>query len=63
MGVGSGRGVRVDVNGEVKFFVFFVGGGGVGSAGRGGGGCWTGLGGQGRCERGSEVFVKIKKKN
>ena len=44
MGVGSGRGVRVDVNGEVKFFVFFVGGR-VG--GEGGGGLGNGVGGSG----------------
>ena len=38
-------------------------GGGVGSGGGGGrGGGGGGSGGQGRCERGSEVFVKIKKK-
>ena len=55
--VGSGGGgVRVDVNGEVKFFVkiqkkkyFFLGG--------------SGWGGQGRCERRSEFFMKIPQKN
>ena len=42
------------MNGEVTFCeTFFCGGGG----GQGGG-----LGGQGRCEQKSEVFVKIQKK-
>ena len=45
----------MDVNEELKLFFFW--GGGVGSGGR------VGLGGQGRCEQRSEVFVKIKKKN
>ena len=43
----------MDVNEELKFFVFFGGGGG--GRGRYGGG-----GGQGGCERRIEVFVKIK---
>ena len=56
----------MDVNEELKFlrklkikkiFTFFFGGGGGGS------GQWgVGLGGQGRCEQRSEVFVKNKKK-
>ena len=59
---GSGWwGVRVDVNEKLKFFVKIekkrgeVGGGG-GGGGRVGGG-------QGRCERRIEVFVKNPKKN
>ena len=46
----GGGGVRADVNGEVKFFlfVFFLGGGG-GRVGGGGGG-------KGKCEQRSEVF-------
>ena len=54
--------IRVDVNREVKIFLFlfffFWGGGGVrsGVGGRGGGS-------QGGCEQRIEVFVKIKKKN
>ena len=64
-GRGRVRGVRVDVNEELKFlrnfekkiFFFFWGGGG-GGRGRVGGG-----GGQGGCERRIEVLVKIKKKN
>ena len=61
---GGGGGVRADVNGEVfvkflnffffYFFFFFLGGGG--GHVRGGGG------GRGRCERRSEVFVRIQKK-
>ena len=55
-----GGGVRMDVNEELKFLWKFkkkkIWGGGVGS-GRGG----VGLGGQGRCEQRSEVFVKIQK--
>ena len=55
-GVGLGGGVRVDVNGEVKFLgkskkkniFFFVGG------------VW---GGQDGCEQRIEVFVKIQKRN
>ena len=54
----------MDVNEELKFlgklkkkFFFFWGGGGVGSEGGG-----VRLGGQGRCEQRSEVFVKYKKK-
>ena len=65
-GGGGGRvgGVRMDVNEELKFcenkkikknLFFFGGGGGVGSWGG------VGLGGQGRCEQRSEVFVKKKK--
>ena len=50
-GVGLG-GIRVHVNEELKFFlcVFFWGGSGWGSC----------CAGEGRCERRSEVFVKIK---
>ena len=46
----------MDVNEELKFFCccFFFGGVGSGRVG-------VGLGGQGRCEQRSEVFVKIKK--
>ena len=54
---GSGLGVRVDVNGEVKFFENSKqkwGGGGVGSVGR--------VGGQGGCEHRIEVLLKLKKK-
>ena len=53
---GMGLGVRVDVNGEVKFLrkIKQMGGGeGVGFGGR--------VGGQGGCERRIEVFEKIKK--
>ena len=56
--MGVGWGVRVDVNEELKFWGKFkkknekMGGGGGGSV----------LGGQGGCERGIEVFVKIQKK-
>ena len=39
------------------FLLFFFGGGGGGRVGSGGG---VGLGGQGRCEQRSQVFVKIK---
>ena len=62
-----GGGVRMDVNEELVFvkiqkkkyiYFFFLGGGG-----RVGGGGGVGLGGQGRCEQRSEVFVKINKKN
>ena len=62
-----GGGVRVDVNGELKFLGKFTkkkkfrwGGGGEGS---GGGGQVGGLvgGGQGGCERRIEVFGKIQK--
>ena len=68
-GGGGGGGIRAYVNIEVKFlwnlkkkyfFFFFLGGGGGGG---GGGGPVRGWGGdQGRCERRSEVFVKIQKK-
>ena len=56
----------MDVIEELKFLGKFTKknwGGGVGGLGRGGGGA-VGLvgGGQGRCERRIEVFVKIKKK-
>ena len=63
---GGGGGVRVDVNEKLKFLTklkklkkknFLWGGRGPGS-GRGG----VELGGQGRCEQRSEVFVKNKKK-
>ena len=60
---GSGWGVRVDVNEELKFLLKFkkkIWGGGQG--GRGGGGVRVGLGGQSGCERRIEVFVKIQKK-
>ena len=55
--VGGGRGVRVDVNEELKFFVkipkkTFGGGGGSGLGG-----------GQDGCERRIEAIVKIQKKN
>ena len=54
-GVGLGGGVRVDVNGEVKFLVKIQkknwGWGGSGRGGRVGGG------GQGGCERRIEFFV------
>ena len=49
-GVGSGWGVRMDVNEELKFFCSFFGGGGLGRF------FW---GGQGRCEQRSEVFAII----
>ena len=51
----GGRGVRVDVYGEVKFFENSKSnwGGGVGSGGQ-----VEGV--QGRCEQRSEVFVKIR---
>ena len=55
-GSGSGWGVRVDVNEELKFFL----GGGWG--GRWGGLWGVGVGGQSGCERRIEVFVKIQKK-
>ena len=71
-------GFRVDANGEVKIFENSKKnvGGGVGSGARLGGqvGCDRRIavlakilfflvgGGQGRCEQGIEVFVKIKKK-
>ena len=75
MGRGGGElgGVRVDVNGELKFLGKFTqkisggggGGGGVGGV-RTGGQVWGGgsgwWGGQGGCERRIEVFVKIQKK-
>ena len=62
LGGGSGGsgwwGVRVDVNEKLKFFVKIEkkGGRSVGGGGRVGGG-------QGRCERRIEVFVKNPKKN
>ena len=68
-GVGSGLsgfflgGQGVDVNKEVKFSVIIKknwGGGGRG--GEGGSGQGIGSGGQGRCERRSEVYVKIQNK-
>ena len=57
-----GGGVRVDVNGELKFFGKIhkkrkIWGGG------GSGGGKVGGGGQGGCERRIEAFVKIQKKN
>ena len=59
---GSGWGVRVDVNEELEFLCKFekkIGGRGeVRGVGLG----WVGGGGQGRCERRSEVFVKIQNK-
>ena len=56
-GSGSGWGVRVDVNEELKFLW------GGGSVGGGGGRLGGGRGrGQGGCERRIEVFVKIQKK-
>ena len=63
--VGSGGcwGVRVDENGKVKFFFENSNGvqvGGWGSSrGERGSGWGVGLGGQGRCEQRSDVFVKI----
>ena len=62
--VGSGGGVRVDVNEELKFLgkfkkkIFFWGGGCPG-----GGGVGLGGGGQDGCERSIEVFRKVQKKN
>ena len=58
-GEGRLRGVRVDVNEELKFFKKIHtkkigGGGGVGGV--------RVVGGQGGCERRIEVFVKIQKK-
>ena len=51
---GCGRRIKVFVKIQKKYF--FLGGGvGVGSGGGG-----VRLGGQGRCEQRSEVFVKIK---
>ena len=41
----------------------FFGGGGRGERWGGGWGEGSGLGGQGGCERRTEVFVKIQKKN
>ena len=64
--VGGGGRVRMDVKEELKFlskykkkYLFFWGGVGLGGGGGGGGRV---LGGQGRCEQRSEVFVKIQKK-
>ena len=58
----GGGGVRVDVNGELKFLGKFTkkksGGHGVGRGVRWGVGL---AGGQGVCERRIEVFVKIQK--
>ena len=60
---GSGWGVRVDVNEELKCFCenskkkFFFLGGGVGGGGGGGVGGGVGLGGQSGCERRIEVFL------
>ena len=53
-GVGGVGGVRVDVNGELKFL-------GKLKKKNGGGGGVRGGGGSGECERRIEVFVKIKK--
>ena len=53
---GCERKIKDFVKIQKNFFFFFLGGGG-GSGRVGGGG-----GGQGRCEQGSEVFVKIQKK-
>ena len=65
-GGGSVWGVGLEgqhVNKELKFFEnFFLGGGSGGEVGGGLGG-GVGLGGQGGCERRTEVFVKIPKKN
>ena len=59
-GGGSGRGVRVDVNEELKFLRQFTK-----KIGRGFGGFRVGgvrrVGGQGGCERRIEVFMKNKK--
>ena len=62
----GGGGVRVDVNGELKFLGNFTkktsGGGGRGWSGGGGGEVGVVLvGGQGGCERRIVVFVKIQK--
>ena len=59
-----GGGVRVDENEELKFLCKckkkkIRGGGGPGLGGGGGG--LVGLGGQGGCERKSEVIVTIQK--
>ena len=66
VGLGGG-GVRVDVNQKLKFFRKFKKNWGAGGGVSQGGGVWgggkVGLGGQDGCERGIEVFVKIKKKN
>ena len=56
-GRGLGRGVRVDVNDELKFLGKFKK-----KIGGPGGSGWGGGGGQDGCERRIEVFVKIKKK-
>ena len=62
-----GRGVRVDVNGELEFLGEFtrkkIGWGGRQGGGSGVGSDWWGGGGDhGGCERRIEVFVKIQKK-
>ena len=49
-------------NSKKKNFFFFLGGGGRGERLGGGTGGGVGLGGQGGCERRTEVFVKIQKK-
>ena len=63
---GSGWGVRVDVNEQLKFLGKLKKKkkirGGVGRGGQVGGGVGL-VGGQGGCERRIEVFVKIQKKN
>ena len=59
-GVGLGGGwVREDVNEELNKKNLFGWGGGSGRVWGGGGRVW----GHGICERRSEVFVKMKKKN
>ena len=50
------------MNEELNFFVKIQKNNFFGGVGSGGGSGWSGLGGQGGCERKIEVFVKIKKK-
>ena len=59
----GGGGVRVDVIDELKFLGKFTKKNGGGWGCRGGGGGRVGLGDQGGCDLGIEVFGKIQKKN